>query len=214
MNVMKNQFYKLCLVTNKGNNHEDQYLNFIKICAKSGISSVQLREKNTPYESLLKFGKMLKETLAPFNIPLIINDNLDLALELDADGVHLGQEDGNIAAARNILGPDKIIGISINSLDQLYAANLLPVNYVGCGAIFPTKNKIDVSTIWGIEGLKQLSTLSKHPVVAIGGIDESNASEVISAGANGIAAIGVFHDVLDPESTTKNLYNIINMGEK
>jgi thiamine-phosphate pyrophosphorylase len=212
--MMKNQFYRLCLVTNKGNKHEDQYLNFIKICAKSGITSVQLREKNIPYESLLKFGKMLKEILAPFNIPLIVNDNVDLALGLDADGVHLGQTDGDIIAIRNILGPDKIIGISINSLDQLYAANLLPVNYVGCGAIFPTKNKIDVSTIWGIEGLKQLSTLSKHPVVAIGGIDEYNASEVISAGANGIAAIGVFHDALDPEATTKKLYNIINMGEK
>ncbi len=211
---MKNQFYKLCLITNKGNNHPEQYLNFIKICAKSGISSVQLREKNTSYESLLKFGKMLKETLLDFNIPLIVNDNVDLALELDSDGLHLGQKDGDIMAVRKILGPDKIIGISINSLDQLYEANLLPVNYVGCSAIFPTKNKIDVSTIWGIKGLKQLSSLSKHPVVAIGGIDESNASEVIEAGADGIAAIGVFHDALNPEITTKNLYNIINRSKK
>ncbi len=211
---MKNQFYKLCLVTNKGNNHEDKYLNFIKVCAKSGITSVQLREKNIPYESLLKFGKMLKETLLAFNIALIINDNVDLALELDADGVHLGQTDGDIMAVRKILGPNKIIGISINSLDQLYAANLLPVNYAGCGAIFPTKNKSDVATIWGIEGLKQLSALSKHPLVAIGGIDEYNASEVMRAGADGIAAIGAFHDAMDPEATTKKLYNIINIGEK
>ncbi len=211
---MKNQFYKLSLVTNKGSSDNRQYLNFIKICAKSGITSVQLREKNLPYESLLEFGKMLKETLAPFNIALLINDNVNLALELDADGVHLGQSDGDIMAARKILGPNKIIGLSINSEDQLRQANLLPLNYVGCGAVFPTKNKANIVAIIGVEGVKKLSIISKHPIIAIGGIDESSAAKIMQAGANGIAAIGVFHDALDPEATTKNLRNIINLGGK
>lgn len=208
---MTNHFYKLTLITNKGDIPLYDYLTFIETCAKSGITSLQLREKNTFYEDLLEFGRNIKKILAPHNIPFIINDDLDLAIELNADGIHLGQTDGDPIAARKHLGPDKVIGVSINSLKNLHDSNELPINYVGIGAIFPTDNKPNITTIWGIEGLKNLASLSKHPIVAIGGINEANAPEVISGGAHGIAVIGALHDAIDPALATKSLRQIIDM---
>lgn len=211
---MKSQFYKLTLVTNKNNSTEDDYFNFIKICAASGITAVQLREKNYSYQALLAFGRKLKHILDDFHIPLIINDDVNLAVELDAHGVHLGQNDGSVIAARNILGPDKIIGLSVDSIENLHIANQLPINYVGIGAIFPSNSKMDIAKIWGIPTLKQATLLSKHPTVAIGGINERNAGDVIATGCNGIAAIEAFHVTNNPEITIKNLRNIVDMKGK
>ncbi|NNM59168.1 MAG: thiamine phosphate synthase [Legionellales bacterium] len=200
-----NEFYKLMFVTNKQDKSIDDYLSLVKACVASGVTCVQLREKNASYESLITFGQALKKFLSSVAIPLIINDNLDLALALDADGVHLGQTDGDVQKARQRLGTDKIIGLSISSLEQLQTANSLPIDYVGCGAIFPTQNKIDITTIIGLEGLQQLASLSKHPMVAIGGINLSNAREVMQTGCRGIAAIGVFHHPADGATATQKL---------
>lgn len=202
---MKNNDYKLTLITHKNNTSLDEYLQFITICAQSGITALQLREKNLSFNALVALGRQLQVVLKPFNIPLIINDNIDLALELDADGVHLGQSDGSHSAARKRLGPHKIIGVSIDSLQNLESANELPIDYVGIGAIFPTQTKSNVTTIWGIAGLQQLAPLSKHPIIAIGGINESNASCVFQAGAHGIAVIGAIHQTNDPATTIKKL---------
>jgi len=197
------------LVTNKGNLPIDDYLKFIAICASAGITSVQLREKKLSRAALLDFGGKLKAILKPFKIPLIINDNVEVAYQLDAEGVHLGQSDGSALEARQKLGKDKIIGLSISTKEQLQAANTLPIDYVGIGAIFPTRNKANISTIWGCEGLKKIAPLSVRPVIAIGGINETNILEVIRAGAHGIAAIGAFHDTQEPENTIRNLSNNI-----
>lgn len=204
-----NDYYKLTLVTNKKATPLDQYLKFVYACAKSGITCVQLREKNLHPDELLEFGTQLLSLLQPFSIPLIINDNADLAYRLNADGVHLGQSDGNVSEIRERLGDDKIIGLSINSIAQLHAANTLPIDYVGVGAIFPTNNKKNITTIWGCDGLKQIASLSNHVVIAIGGINDSNVSDVIKAGAHGVAAIAVFHDATDPSLTTNKLHDLI-----
>jgi thiamine-phosphate pyrophosphorylase len=197
------------LVTNKGTKPLIEYLELIRACAKAGVTSVQLREKNASYEALYELGMALKNTLTPFNIPLIINDDVKLALELDADGVHLGQKDGDALEARAALGREKIIGVSVDSITQLHIANSLPIDYVGCGAIFPTKSKTDVATTWGTEGLEQFCQISKYKVIAIGGVTESNASAVARAGADGIAAISVFHDSANLSFTIKTLLNIM-----
>jgi len=206
---MKKSIYKLILVTIKDNKLLDQYLRFLTMCAESGITAVQLREKQLPYKELLAFGKAIQRVMKPFDVPLIINDNIQLAIAINADGVHLGQTDGDVCAARQQLGNDKIIGLTIDSIDQLYIANNLPINYVGIGAIFPTHNKNDVPTVWGSAGLKKLSSLTHYPIVAIGGINESNAQAVMQAGASGIAAIDAFHTAVDPMTTTKNLRHIV-----
>ena len=135
---MKNPSYKLILITNKQDQKLEEYLEFISICANSGITSVQLREKKLPYDKLVEFGKQLKSCLKNFSIPLIINDNIKLAQQLDAEGVHLGQSDGDALEVREILGPNKIIGLTINSLEQLHIANNLPLDYVAISAIFST----------------------------------------------------------------------------
>jgi len=209
--IMKIPYYTLMLVTHKNNTPIHEYLRFIQCCAESGITALQLREKNASYTELLELGTQLKHILTPFDIPLIINDNVDLAIELNADGVHLGQSDACPIDARERLGAEKIIGLSIDSVENLHAANQLPINYVGIGAVFPTATKHNVATIWGVEGLSRLSALSKHPVVAIGGINESNTSNVKCAGAHGIAVISALHDSTDLQNTVHNLRHHIGV---
>ena len=138
---------------------------------------------------------------------MIINDDVELAHKARADGVHLGQSDGNIIEARKLLGEDKIIGLSIDSIDQLYIANNLPVDYFGISAIFPTKNKADVTNIWGCWNLQKASFIATKPVIAIGGIDQSNFKSVMRSGAFGIAAIGAFHDASNPSQIVSDLKN-------
>ena len=207
---MKENFARLTLVTNKGHLSVQEYLKFIELCVKAGVTAVQLREKLLLYEDLQYFGQLLKNLLDLNGIPLIINDNIDLCLQLDASGVHLGQTDGDPIKARSMLGPDKIIGLSVNNFPQIANSNNLPIDYIGVGAIFSTKNKPDIETIWGLEGLKKVSQLASHRIIVIGGIEESNALSAINSGANGIAGIGVFHDAADPYQTTQNLIKIIN----
>lgn len=207
---MKENFQRLTLVTNKGHLSVQEYIKFIGLCVKAGVTAIQLREKLLPYKDLRYFGQLLKTFLDLNNIPLIINDNIDLCLQLDASGVHLGQKDGDPAKARYILGPDKIIGLSVNNFTQIENSNNLPIDYIGVGAIFYTKNKPDIETIWGVEGLKKASLLASHRIIVIGGIEENNALSVINAGASGIAGISVFHDAADPYQTTQSLIKIIN----
>ncbi len=209
---MKAPFYQLMLVTHRQQMMLEDYLQFITVCAMAGITSVQLREKQQSRAVLLTFGQQLKRILDPLHIPLIVNDDMALALELDASGVHLGQTDGDATIARDLLGPDKIIGISIDSEDNLMQANHLPIDYVGIGAIYETANKKNVATTWGLRGLQQLASRSKHPVIAIGGITTHHAADVMLSGANGIAVIGALHDTDDPKHVTQQLRRMTHQG--
>jgi thiamine-phosphate pyrophosphorylase len=207
---MKENFWQLTLVTNKGNTPTAPYLECIEVCLKAGITCVQLREKSLPGEDLLDFGSSLKRLMDLYNVPLIVNDDVDLCIKLSAFGVHLGQSDTEVTKARSALGTDKIIGLSVNTIEQIQNSLTIPIDYIGVGAIFPTHNKPDVETIWGLSGLKQASLVASRPIVAIGGIDESNTFSVINSGADGVAAIDAFHQAADPFLTTKNLIKIIN----
>jgi thiamine-phosphate pyrophosphorylase len=213
MDMKAAKFYKLVLVTNacvqSNSLSRAEYLAFIARCAEAGITAVQLREKSLSYTDLVAFGKKVQSVLKPFAVPLIVNDSVQLALDLDADGVHLGQSDGCVLEARRVLGANKIIGQSIESIAQLSVANQMPLDYVGISAIFPTRNKLNIETIWGCDGLKQMASLTNLPIIAIGGINELNVFDVMEAGADGIAAIGAFHDAQDPALTTKNLLHFI-----
>ncbi|MFC4892711.1 thiamine phosphate synthase [Pseudofrancisella aestuarii] len=200
---------KLILVTNKQDQPISDYLEFIKICATSGITSVQLREKTLSGHDLLLFGQKLKKLLDALNIPLIVNDNIELCLKLNAYGLHLGQSDGNIQKAKELLGPNKILGLSTNNLEQIKIANNLPVDYLGVGSIFPTRNKPNIETIWGINNLKEAYKISKYPIVAIGGINNTNAKNVLQTGAYGIAAIEAFHNQNSQENC-QNLRRIVD----
>lgn len=200
---------RLMLVTQKQGSSIDHYIDWLTQCAQSGITAVQLREKNLKGDALWQFGQALKALLRPLNIPLIINDNVELAQALDAEGVHLGQADGDIHRARQRLGAKKIIGLSVNCEAELLKANHLPIDYMGIGAVFQTTNKKDIATVWGCERLSQAALLSQHPIVAIGGITASNLLSVLQTGVQGVAAIGAFHDASDPIHMTNHLHRLI-----
>lgn len=206
-------FHQLMLVTQRQGKNLKEYLEFVECCLQNGVTSVQLREKSYSYDELLKFGKELYQLLAKYNVPLIINDNVDLALELNVEGVHLGQEDSDVLNARKLLGEEKIIGLSVNSNDQVLAANNLPVDYVGIGSIFETRNKKNVSNFWGCEGLREAVMLSKHKTIAIGGIELTNLTAVMETNVDGIAGIGIFQNSENVAETMKRLTEIMNKGK-
>lgn len=207
---MNHEFYKLILITHRQNTSLLKYLDFIEQCVSSGVSSVQLREKNADKAFKLKFAQQLKEILSPLNIPLIINDDINLAVQVNADGVHLGQTDSIPQVARDILGKNKFIGLSIESKLELKKANLLALDYVAASAVFPTQSKNNVRTIWGLDGLNYFSKHSNHPVVGIGGINQYNLAEVIQAGAHGVAVIGALHESDNPSHTALAFRKIID----
>jgi thiamine-phosphate pyrophosphorylase len=201
-------FLKLMLITQQKALRQGDYLRFIETCVRSGVTSVQLREKEFCYPDSLLFGRELKAILKPYGVPLIVNDHLDLALELDAEGLHLGQSDGNILEARKRLGPTKILGLSVTCPEHFKQANFLPIDYVGIGAIFPTQSK-ENAIVLGLDRLQEYQRLSKHPVIAVGGINDTNAQEVMDRGSTGLAVIGALHRAEDPAQATRDLLAIV-----
>ncbi|MDA3916555.1 MAG: thiamine phosphate synthase [Deltaproteobacteria bacterium] len=172
---------------------------------RAGICLVQLREKNIDTRSFLNRALAMKAILAPFSVPLIINDRVDIALASGANGVHIGQSDMPYEAARRLLGPDAIIGLSVETWEDVTTAQDLSVNYIGVSPIFSTPTKTDTKEPWGIAGLEKIKAYSRHPLVAIGGINLSNAARVIRAGADSIAVISAICSAEDPFEATHRL---------
>jgi thiamine-phosphate pyrophosphorylase len=196
---------KLCLVTNIQKQSISAYRSLLLKAIQGGITSVQLREKTPDLVEFKQLALELKTILRPFNIPLIINDHVNIAKEIDAEGVHIGQSDLSPFEARKILGPEKIIGLSIETFEELQIANQLTcIDYVAASAVFPSKTKLDCKTIWGLDGLLQITQSSKYPVIAIGGIDISNIGMIIDHGACGAAVIGAIHNH-DPKKAAEDL---------
>jgi len=157
--------------------------------AHSGITLVQLRAKKTVLREFLELADSLQKILNPLDIPLIINDRLDVALACNAAGVHLGQNDMPLDIARRILGEEKIIGISANNVQQAVAAQAGGADYVAASPIFYTDSKKDLDPELGLAGLKDIRAKIDLPLIAIGGIDSDNAAEIKGGGADGLAVI-------------------------
>ena len=203
-------YHKLMLITHRESMSIEDYLRFIRVCLEAGITSLQLREKDSSYSFQKDFGTQLLTLCRRFHVPLIVNDNPKLAAEIKAAGVHLGQSDGSPIEARNLLGDDAIIGWSIETIEQLETANTLnELTYVTASAVFPTPTKTEeVQTFWGLEGVQNLSEKSKHTLTAIGGINLENAANVIKAGAKGLAIIGAIHHAENPAEAIRILRRI------
>lgn len=161
----------------------------VKEAIKGGVTMVQLREKESATHKFYELAKSLMSLLKPLHIPLIINDRLDIALAVDADGLHLGQEDLPYPVARKLLGKDKIIGLSVETIAQARQANHLEVDYIGLSPVFSTNTKPDTNTPLGLKGVQEIARFTKHKTVAIGGINASNAESVLRSGADGIAVV-------------------------
>lgn len=172
------------LITDQG----DDLLDRVGQALRGGVSTLQYRAKGKEYAGRLAEGGELKRLCARFGAAFIVNDDLRLAKELDADGVHLGQDDGAVADARTLLGPNKIIGKSTHNLEEALHAERDGADYIGFGAMFPTGSKI-VSHLPGVGGLESIRGSVKIPIVAVGGIAVGNACRVIDAGADALAVI-------------------------
>jgi len=173
-----------------------------------GADIVQFRTKKTSVEEAVDIGKKIKDLLKGKNVLFIVNDNIKLALELDADGIHLGQDDLPIDTARTLIGKEKIIGLSTHSIAQMHEAVKKDVDYISIGPVFSTPTKPDYKAV-GLDIIKIASKEIKLPFVAIGGIDESNIKDVILAGAKRIAVVRAILSSQDPFTATKNLYDSI-----
>lgn len=161
----------------------------VKQAVEGGASSVQLREKDISTRDFVEEAKAIKEILSPFRVPLIINDRLDIALAVEAEGVHVGQSDMPYAIARKLMGPKAIIGVSVETWDDVEDAQDLDCDYIGVSPVFETPTKTDTKGAWGLDGLQKIRGYSRHKLVAIGGINESNATQVVAAGAHAIAVV-------------------------
>ena len=173
-----------------------------------GVTMVQLREKDAPTGEFVALAKGLKALLAPLGVPLIINDRVDVALAADADGVHIGQSDMAYADARRLLGPDKIIGLSVENFHDLEVANGLDVDYIGISPVYGTPTKTDTAQPFGLEGLRRAVEMSAHPTVAIGGMNAQTIGEVIAAGADGVAVVSAICSAPSPREAARELLQL------
>lgn len=173
------------------------YQEIARIAVKHNIKYLQLREKNLTDRELLAVGKEIMKITSATKTNFIINDRADLARIINADGLHLGQDDITLAQAKSIFGEDKIYGLSTHSLNQVEEALALNPDYIGFGPIFPTPTKVKPDPAVGLDSIEEVVGKSPVPVIAIGGIDESNVDEVIEAGAKNICLVRYLMNCLD-----------------
>ena len=182
-----------------------QLLRIVSDAVAGGVTMVQLREKTADTRTFLERAWALKRRLQGTGVPLIINDRVDIALAVDADGVHLGQSDMPVEIARRLLGPNKIIGLSVENLEQIESANELDIQYIGISPIFATPTKTDTKAPFGLEGARQAVMMSKHPTIGIGGINASNIDAVWATGLDGVAVVSAIMSAPDPQQAARDL---------
>ncbi len=204
----------LYLVTDRNLTLNRPLLEVVEQAVKGGVTVVQLREKDCSSKAFFEEAVKLKKLLSTYDIPLIINDRLDIALAIDAEGLHIGQHDIPYPIARKLLGKEKVIGLSVESLKDLEVANGWDVDYIGLSPVFDTSTKTDTATALGLEGVRELTRFSKHPSVGIGGIDRYNAASIIQAGADGLAVVSAIMSQPNPLEAAKELKTIIQNNQK
>lgn len=202
----------LHIITNQTSLNELSHIQIAEQAIIGGAKVIQLREKAMPAKTLIKVAQEIRDLTKENRVIFIINDRIDIALAVEADGVHLGQDDMPIPLARKLLG-NKIIGISTHSIEQALQAGQENVNYLSIGPIFATKTK-DISYSLGLEIISQIKNKVKLPLIAIGGINQTNVDEVIKAGADGIAVISAISKAKDIASATSKLINSIALAKK
>lgn len=201
--------YSLYLVTDRDILGKRDLYKAVEESIKGGATVVQLREKFIDDDKFLEIARELQKVTKKYNIPLIINDNVNIAKIIDAEGVHIGQSDETLEEARKILGKDKIIGVSVGSLEEAEKAEKGGADYLGIGAVFFTGSKKDINKPLGLENLKKIAESVKIPTVAIGGIHLDNVKEVMASGVDGVAVISEILGKEDIENASRTLLSFI-----
>ncbi len=177
----------------------------IRESLEGGATFMQIREKNLPYDEFLALAKEVKKVTDEFKVPYVVNDEVEIAKAIDADGVHIGQSDKALVEARKILGPDKIIGVSAQTVEQAVEAEKNGADYLGVGSIFTTSTKLDADDV-SLETLRAICDTVSIPVVAIGGIKEDNILDLKGTHVDGVAIVsGIFGADNIKEATSKLL---------
>lgn len=173
------------------------YPEVIEACIRGGARVIQLREKNWPAAKILEVGRYIRSVTKQNNVTFIVNDRVDLALALEADGIHVGQQDISVEVVRKLVGPDMIVGASAGTPEEARKAERDGANYIGVGPVFPTETKKDARSPRGLDLLAKIKNSTKLPVFGIGGIKIENAGQVIQAGADGVAVVSAVVGAVD-----------------
>lgn len=176
----------------------------VKESLDGGATFIQLREKELDKESFYEEALQMKELCREYGVPFVINDDVDIALRMDADGVHVGQSDMEAGDVRKLIGPDKILGVSAQTVEQAVTAEKRGADYLGVGAVFPTGSKDDAEDV-PFGTLKEICSAVSIPVIAIGGITEENVSELAGSGICGIAVISAIYAQKDIKEAAERL---------
>ncbi|MBE6502486.1 MAG: thiamine phosphate synthase [Methanobrevibacter thaueri] len=205
---MKNIDLSLYLVTDKSDDVE-KFLKTIEEAIKGGVSVVQIREKTADTLDFYNLALKVKEITQKYDVPLIINDRVDVALAIDADGVHVGQSDMPCDVTRALVGSDKIVGVSAATIEEARKAESDGADYIGTGAVFPTATKDDAPKITK-KDLKEIVESINIPVVAIGGITLDNAHELTDTGIAGLSVVSAIMSSENPKKSSEELLKIFN----
>lgn len=212
--MKKNIDYSLCLVTDQKLCRGRELIDVVMEAVAGGVSIVQIREKDFDTRAFFQLAQAMKKSLEKTNVPLIINDRVDVAIAAGADGVHVGQTDLPCSAVREMLGPDKIVGISINTFDQINAAVKQKIDYLSLSPVYPTLTKPDTTAPFGIEGLKKARKMTSRPMMTIGGIDKNNLGDIIAAGMDGVAVVSAICSAPSPGTAARELLEIIRKSTR
>ena len=201
---MNREALRLYLVTNRYQDSVESFLEKVETACRSGVTIVQLREKNLTTNQYYQLAKQVKEITDAYQVPLIIDDRLDVCLAVDAAGLHIGDDELPVSVARQVLGPDKILGVTAKTVKRALEAEEGGADYLGTGAIFPTTTK-ENAPITLISTLKTICQRVAIPVVAIGGLTSENIDQLIGTGIAGVAVVRDLMQAEDVEAKTQAL---------
>ena len=199
---MNREALRLYLVTNRYQDSLESFLEKVETACRSGVTIVQLREKNLTTNQYYQLAKQVKEITDAYQVPLIIDDRLDVCLAVDAAGLHIGDDELPVSVARQVLGPEKILGVTAKTVERALEAEESGADYLGTGAIFPTTTK-ENAPITLISTLKTICQRVAIPVVAIGGLTSENIEQLIDTGIAGVAVVRDLMQAEDVEAKTQ-----------
>ena len=199
---------RLCLVTDRGLAGGRSLIDVVLAAVKGGATMAQLREKEATTRAFVDQARALMAALAPLGVPLMINDRLDVALAVDADGLHVGQTDMPVVEARRLLGPDKIVGLSIEAAEQVLRPDAEAADYLGVGPVYAQQTKADAAPPLGLDGLRRVRASTGKPIVAIGGLTPDNSAPALAAGADGLAVVSALMAAADPEAVARRFVGL------
>lgn len=217
MGNLRHEALELYLVTDRALSQGRPLAEIVRAAAAGGATMVQLREKECDTREFVELGRALHDLLKPLGIPLIVNDRADIARVIEAEGLHIGQHDMTYADARGVLGPEAIIGLSVENEEQAREClSFAGLDYIGASPVFATPTKTDTAQALGLEGLQRLRRIvgPEMPMVAIGGINRSNIQDIIRSGADGVAVVSAICSAPDPEAAARALLHEIKQAKR